>query len=42
MILMFNSTGMRKGELLGLKHEDIGDISDNFIRVVKEMMILQI
>lgn len=35
MILMFNSTGMRKGELLGLKHEDIGDINDNFIRVVK-------
>lgn len=27
---MLNSTGMRKGELLGLCHEDIGDGSDNF------------
>jgi integrase/recombinase XerD len=26
---------MRKGELLGLCHEDIGDGSDNFIRVVR-------
>ena len=35
IILMLNGTGMRKGELLGLCHEDIGDGSDNFIRVVR-------
>jgi integrase/recombinase XerD len=35
IILMLNGTGMRKGELLGLKHEDIGDGSDNFVRVVR-------
>ena len=32
---MFNGTGMRKGELLGLKHEDIGDFGDYFVRVVR-------
>jgi integrase/recombinase XerD len=35
IILMLNGTGMRKGELLGLCHEDIGDFSDYYIRVVK-------
>lgn len=35
IILMLNGTGMRKGELLGLCHEDIGDFSDNYIRVVR-------
>ena len=35
IILMLNSTGMRKGELLGLCHEDIGDFDDHSIRVVK-------
>ena len=35
MILMFNGTGMRKGELLGLKNEDIGDFGDYFVRVVR-------
>jgi integrase/recombinase XerD len=34
IILMLNGTGMRKGELLGLCHEDIGDGSDNYIKVV--------
>lgn len=29
IILMLNGTGMRKGELLGLCHEDIGDFEDN-------------
>jgi integrase/recombinase XerD len=37
IILMLNSTGMRKGELLGLCHEDIGDFGDNSIRVVKRL-----
>lgn len=32
---MLNSTGIRKGELLSLCHEDIGDFNNNFIRVVK-------
>lgn len=35
IILMLNSTGMRKGELLGLCHEDIGDFDDHTIRVVE-------
>lgn len=35
MILMFNGTGMRKGELLGLKNEDISDFGDYFVRVVR-------
>lgn len=35
IILMLNSTGMRKGELLGLYHEDIGDFDDHTIRVVQ-------
>ena len=35
MILMLNGTGMRKGELLGLKHEDVGDFGDYFVRVVR-------
>jgi integrase/recombinase XerD len=34
IILMLNGTGMRKGELLGLWIEDIGDCGDNYIRVV--------
>lgn len=37
IILMLNGTGLRKSELLGLKHEDIGDCGDNFIRVVKRL-----
>ena len=37
IILMLNGTGMRKGELLGLKHEDIGDFGDNSIRVVRRI-----
>lgn len=35
IIMMLNGTGMRKGELLGLCHEDIGDFSENYIRVVR-------
>ena len=35
IILMLNSTGMRKGELLGLCHEDLGDFDDYTIRIVK-------
>ena len=35
IILMLNATGMRKGELLGLKHEDISDFGENYIKVVK-------
>jgi integrase/recombinase XerD len=35
IILMLNGTGMRKGELLGLCHEDIGEFGDNYIRVVR-------
>lgn len=37
IILMLNSTGMRKGELLGLCHEDIGDFNDNSIRIVRRI-----
>ncbi len=37
IILMLNSTGMRKGELLGLCHEDIGDFDDNSISVVQRV-----
>ena len=32
---MFYETGMRKGELLGLRHEDIGDCGRNEIAIVK-------
>lgn len=35
IILMLNGTGLRKGELLGLCHEDIGDFDDSSIRVVQ-------
>lgn len=35
IILMFYETGMRKGELLGLRHEDIGDCGRNEIAIVK-------
>ncbi len=35
IILMLNSTGMRKGELLGLCHQDIGDFDNHTIRVVQ-------
>ena len=34
MILMLNATGIRKGELLCLQHEDIGDFGENYIYVV--------
>jgi len=37
IILMLNGTGMRKGELLGLCHEDIGDFDDNSIKVVQRL-----
>ena len=37
IILMLNGTGIRKGELLGLKHEDIGDYGDNFIKIVNRI-----
>ncbi|MBE9193354.1 tyrosine-type recombinase/integrase [Gloeocapsopsis crepidinum LEGE 06123] len=37
IILMLNGTGMRKGELLGLCHEDIGDFDDHSIRVVQRL-----
>lgn len=37
LILMLNSTGMRKGELLGLCHEDIGDFGDNSIKIVQRV-----
>jgi len=37
IILMLNGTGIRKGELLGLCHEDIGDFGDNSIRVVQRI-----
>lgn len=35
IILMLYETGMRKGELLGLRHEDIGDYGDNKISIIK-------
>ncbi|QFS52356.1 tyrosine-type recombinase/integrase [Nostoc sphaeroides] len=35
IILMLNGTGMRKGELLGLTHDDIGDFDDYSIKVVQ-------
>lgn len=37
IILMLNGTGMRKSELLGLCHEDMGDFGDNTIRVVRRI-----
>jgi integrase/recombinase XerD len=37
IILMLNGTGIRKGELLGLWHEDIGDYGDNTIRIVRRI-----
>lgn len=37
IILMLNGTGMRKGELLGLCHEDMGDFDDNSIRIVQRV-----
>jgi site-specific recombinase XerD len=37
IIMMLNATGMRRGELLGLCHEDIGDFGDNTIRVVQRL-----
>ena len=35
IILMLNGTGTRKGELLGLKHEDLGDFDQHYVRVVQ-------
>jgi integrase/recombinase XerD len=35
IILMLDGTGMRKGELLGLCLEDIGEGGENYIKVVK-------
>ena len=35
MILMLNGTGLRKGELLGLMHDDIGDHDQYYVRVVQ-------
>ncbi|BDA70007.1 putative integrase/recombinase [Calothrix sp. PCC 7716] len=37
IILMLYGTGIRKGELLGLRHEDIGDCGDNTIRIVRRI-----
>jgi integrase/recombinase XerD len=37
IILMLYGTGIRKGELLGLKHEDIGDCGNNTIRIVRRI-----
>jgi site-specific recombinase XerD len=37
IILMLNGTGIRKGELLGLRHQDIGDFGDNSIKIVKRL-----
>lgn len=37
IILMLSSTGMRKGELLGLCHEDIGDFDDKSIKVKRRV-----
>ena len=35
IILMLNGTGLRKGELLGLMHDDIGDFDQHYIRVMQ-------
>ena len=35
IILMLNGSGIRKGELLGLSHDDIGDFDDYTIKVVQ-------
>ncbi|MCC0178748.1 tyrosine-type recombinase/integrase [Waterburya agarophytonicola K14] len=35
IILMLNSTGIRKGELLSLMHDDVGDFDQHFIQVVQ-------
>ena len=35
IILMFNGTGLRKGELLGLMHDDIGDFDQHYVQVVQ-------
>ena len=35
IILMLNGTGLRKGELLGLMHDDIGDFDQHYVRVVQ-------
>ena len=35
IVLMLNDTGLRKGELLGLCHEDIGENNDCYIKVVR-------
>ena len=35
IILMLNGTGLRKGELLCLMHDDVGDFDQNYIRVLK-------
>ena len=37
IILMLYGTGIRKGELLGLQHEDIGDCGDNTIKIVRRI-----
>ena len=39
IILMLYETGMRKGELLGLRHEDMGDCGENEIRIVRRSNI---
>ncbi|MBW4534087.1 MAG: site-specific integrase [Pleurocapsa minor HA4230-MV1] len=35
IILMLNGTGLRKGELLGLMNDDIGDFDQHYVRVVQ-------
>lgn len=37
IILMLDGTGIRKGELLGLLHQDLGDFDDHSIRVVQRL-----
>lgn len=37
IILMLNGTGLRKGELFGLRHCDIGDYGDNTIKVIRRI-----
>jgi integrase len=37
LVTDYGTTGIRRGELLGLCHEDIGDFGDNSIRVVQRL-----
>jgi integrase len=35
IIMIFYETGIRKGELLGLRHEDIGSTGENEVSIIK-------